>query len=165
MSYEPFVRQPRYTGGRRSWDSTKMTKEKKLEYIETVRRSGLLSKSAEKIGVSPGTVMSHRKSDPAFDEEVNNAMALFADDVEEELYRRAMEGVQKPIVHRGEVVTHVAEYSDRLLELAVKRHKVEFRDKVSADVNLTGGVLLVPGAEMSVEEWQRRFGGGEEPKE
>lgn len=55
------------------------------------------------------------------------------------------------------VPAFVRKYSDRMLELEAKRVDPGYREKGSIDMNVTGGVLVVPGM-ASEQEFERKYG-------
>lgn len=74
------------------------------------------------------------------------------------MYRRAVVGYEEPVRNnKGEIVGTVRRFSDRLLELYVKRHMSEYREKLSADVNVTGGVLVVGGNMLKTKDWEEKY--------
>ena len=73
--------------------------------------------------------------DPKYKEAFLDIEEELRDRLHEEVRRRAMDGVKKPIMWRGQQCRDkngrkmwLREYSDRMLELLVKRHCPEFRD-------------------------------------
>jgi len=81
------------------------------------------------------------------------SMERFRDGLEEEMHRRAVQGIDKPVFFKGKKVATVKEYSDRLLEVSLKGNRPEkFRDNINLQAEITGGVLVVPG-KMSVEQY------------
>lgn len=139
---------------------------------------GMFYKAAAAAGVSGQCVYDHLKEDEEFAAEYEEAKGRFRDRVEEEITRRAMEGVDeyvtcgKGLVYvesETEFETVMTEdgpkqrpkmvplkqrrFSDTLLMFHARRHIPEYRDKQQIDVNHTGGVLVVPAGK-SVEEWE-----------
>ena len=45
-----------------------------------------------------------------------------------------------------------------MLELLLKRHIPEFRDKLTLDGKVEGGVLVVGGTAATEKEWREKFG-------
>jgi hypothetical protein len=80
--------------------------------------------------------------DPAFVEQVEEALACYSDKLRSEVHRRGVEGwvergqFGKDGVHLGDV----HRYSDRLLELHIKRHDPAYRDHVRVDADVKGKV-------------------------
>ncbi len=61
-----------------------------------------------------------------FEEAKRKSARVFAD----EITRRGVHGVDKPVRYKGKVVGHLREYSDACLLAAAKAHIPEFRDRV-----------------------------------
>ncbi len=61
-----------------------------------------------------------------FERATKQASRVFAD----EITRRGVHGVDKPVRYKGRVVGHLREYSDACLLAAAKAHIPEFRDRV-----------------------------------
>jgi hypothetical protein len=72
-----------------------------------------------------------RDEDPTFAAEWDNAIEEAADKLEGEAWRRAVEGINKPIYYQGDLVDTVKEYSDTLMGLLLKAHRPEkYRDRM-----------------------------------
>jgi len=78
----------------------------------------------EAANIDPGTAYARREVDEAFAAAWDAAIALACDKAEAELYRRAVEGVEKPVTVAGnrEVIT---EYSNDLLTFLLRAHRPE----------------------------------------
>lgn len=140
---------------------TPFTPQRKLKFIEAYRKTGLKYLAAAAAGVSVGTIDDHYKIDPVFKELSFQAKEEHTDSLVEEALRRAVEGVQEPIIggkDRDEIVTYVQKYSDRLLELLLKSRRGEFRGLEKADAGVSGGVMLVPSRPLTGDEWQNQYG-------
>ena len=148
----------------------KLTDERRADFLERLAATGLLYTSAHDVGVSGGTVRSAAKKDKDFAAAIEEAKSAFTDTLIAEVHRRGVEGVEKPIYQRGERVDagEVKEYSDRLLELLLKRQDPSFRDSVKVEGNIAAGVLVVDLGSATHEEWAKRHNGpevaGEEEK-
>jgi hypothetical protein len=139
---------------------------------------GLFYQAAEAAGVCGQTVRKCIQEDEEFAERVEEARGKYRDRVEEEVRRRAMEGVLRHVttgkgliyiesdtefetiqtssgpVQRPKMVPLMERvYSDNLLLALARKHDPGFRDKQSVDVNHSGGVLLIPSGK-SVEDWE-----------
>lgn len=85
----------------------------------------------------------------------------YRDVIAKEVYRRAVEGVQEPViggVFKDEVVIEVTKYSDRLLELEAKRVDPSYRERQQVDMNVSGGVMILNAQPTSEEEWGNQYG-------
>lgn len=101
-----------------------------------------------------------RKADPSFEAEIQRAKDEYAERLEAEAHRRAVEGVDEPVFWQGEEVGAVRKYSDRLLELMLKKHNHAFREKFQAELEVKGGVLIVGAPAKTEEEWRQRYNPG-----
>lgn len=153
------------------------------KFCENVATTGLIYQSAERAGVEYSTTLAHAKKHKGRGEQLDIAKAAFRDKLEREALRRAAEGVGRPVFQKGQramdIVTDaegnvvyeddgttpktkpavVQEYSDRLMELVLKRHIPEYREKQQMDVNVSGGVLVLAAqAPASAEAWVKEHG-------
>lgn len=65
-------------------------------------------------------------------------------------------GERKKVLEPVLVPATIRKFSDRMLELDLKRVDPTYRDKSSVDVNATGGGVLVAPAGVSPEDWIKR---------
>lgn len=170
-SYEDFksgkITKKAYLAHRRTYYAPPVpfNDERKLIFLREFATSGLVGASAIRAGVSDDTVRNHRDPkkavyDPEFAEAYERAQSIFREGLVSEAYRRAVEGWLEPVYQKGECVGEVRRYSERLLEMLLKRFDPAFRDKAAVDVNVAqGGVLVVPSANQTPEEWQAAFNG------
>jgi len=144
--------EPRKPGGQLRFDA-KMKK----AFLRMYEATGRISESAHNLGFTHNTIGAHRKEDEEFDAAVRAAYARFQDLLEKEAYDRAVEGWKEPVYFQGKVVGHVLKKSDNILQSMLKRHIPAYKEKIQADVNITGGVLVVPGVAKTGEEWEQQF--------
>lgn len=152
--------------------NVEFTMERRMRYLWELRRTGLKYKSAQVAGVSPATVLRLRKEDKDFDAAVRVAKDLFVDEVLVAAARqRAVEGVERPIIggkDRDQIVATEQVYSDSLLALLLKSQRgEEFREPKGGDAgryNQDGGVVVIPAAPATPEEWEAQFGEMANPK-
>ena len=77
------------------------------------------------VGVCRPTPYNHRDDNPEFAAKWDAIAEEVADAMEQELYRRAVEGVEKPVFFQGDEVATVREYSDTLLIFGLKGARPE----------------------------------------
>lgn len=108
-------------------------------YLEVLEKTGLYIRAADAVGCRPIDCEFYRKDHPEFEELVQEALERFRAGIVEEAHRRAVIGVEKPIIggrNRDEIVAKEVVHSDRLMELFLKRGKSEdFRDKQEVTLN------------------------------
>ncbi|MFW5910280.1 MAG: terminase [Thiohalospira sp.] len=109
---------------------TKFTTERQERFLEALRKIPIVTFAAHQAGVSRRTVYDHRDQDPAFARQWDEALEEGMDLVELEAHRRAVHGVQEPVVSKGEIITYVTKYSDALLGRLLQAYRPEkFSDK------------------------------------
>src|SRR3990167_1326896 len=75
----------------------------KRAFLEAYSRHGIRAKAEKEIGVGEGTANWWRKSDPEFAAAYTEAGNTAADMIEAEVYRRAVEGIEEPLVWQGQL--------------------------------------------------------------
>jgi hypothetical protein len=76
--------------------------------------------------------------DPLYPEYVRRAKMIIADHAEEEAYRRAFEGLDIPVIYRGEIRDYYKSYSDSLAMFMLKGLKPETYNRSIADFPFEG---------------------------
>jgi len=110
---------------------------RKAAFLEAFARLGTIVAAAEAVGVRPEA---HKKwlRNPVYAERFEEAKARFAQRLEREAIRRAVEGYEEPVFHDGKQVGTRLRYSDRLMELLLKAHLPDkYRER--QEIRLTGG--------------------------
>ena len=120
----------------------------KTPFLARLAETGNVKLAATAAGVSRQAAYKHRDADESFAEKWDEAMEDAADVLEAEAWRRAVEGVVKPVVQKGQVVNApvdkdgnvvtddspekvglaplmLREYSDALLMFKLKGHRPE----------------------------------------
>lgn len=120
-----------------------MTEDQIATYLTELRATGLEAKSARAAGVTLRSVKRQYEQDPGFHELALDSLEEFADSLEQEAVRRAVEGVEEPVFHQGEIVGHVTKYSDTLLaKLLTGRRPAIFGNKTEV-TGANGGPLTI----------------------
>ncbi len=150
------------TGWRRKLQASRVKFDdvQKRSYIEEFQKTGLKAHSAAKAGVCMSCIISHRKNDPEFAAMEARAYDIYRDSLAAEVDRRAREGWDEPVYQKGIRVIEpvlnedgsqtvndagqpifryasVRRFSDRLMEIHIKRHDPAYRDRSMVDVNKT----------------------------
>ena len=113
------------------------------EFLDVVRKWGNLSLASRTVGLDPKTVYGFRARHPEFAEALAEALEEAYDRLEETAWRRAVDGVPKPMVSAGKHVCDSIEYSDALLALLLKAHRPErYKDKSSMELSGKVGVTV-----------------------
>ncbi len=110
-------------------------------------------------GISRSTYKRWRKEDPEFSARLDEAYEAAVDGAEAEVRRRGVEGVEEPVIHKGELMYRleadgstmldddfmpvpltVNRKSDRMLELYVRANREGYRDRRESTVRIEGGI-------------------------
>jgi hypothetical protein len=115
---------------------TKLTPKKRKAFIAALA-TGSVSKACEMIGMCRQRLYEVKAIDEAFSKEWDSAIEQGTDALEDEAWRRAVEGVDDPVYFMGTRVDTVRKYSDGLLTLLLKsRRPDKYRERTSTE--LTG---------------------------
>ena len=94
-------------------------------FFRVLTASGSVSLAAKKSGIGRTALYDRKKRDPAFAARWDKAMELGVAVVRDEVFRRAVVGIKRPVFHRGEMVGKVKHYDNRLLWSLLKAHDRE----------------------------------------
>lgn len=100
------------------------------KYLTTLENTGRFVAAADSVGCEVNAVQRYRKANPGFEALCQQALERYRDSFYVAARQRAVDGVQKPIIggqYRDEIVCYETVYSDKLLELFLKRFDPEFR--------------------------------------
>lgn len=139
---------------------SKRTVRARENFLAVLRETCNVTEAASSIGIGRRTAYEWRTADPVFAAAWDEAEQMAADRLEREAWRRGVEGVDKPVVYKGEITDTFKEYSDRMLELLLKAHRPErFREKVSTELSGPDGgpvqfqqIELVPVAPITAKD-------------
>lgn len=113
-------------GGEARWD--------RQGFLEAFEDEGMVSKACQVVGVSRQAVYAERQRNEEFAVAWADVEERVVERMEHEAYRRAVEGVEKPLVSAGRHVTNVTEYSDSLLQFLLKARRPErYRENVKVE--------------------------------
>ena len=131
--------------------------ERKLRYLRHLAATGRKQEAALVAGIVQETARKHGKEDPdGFGAAVDRAVQFFREVViDRAAHKFAIEGWEEPVFYKGEQVGGVWKFCPRTFELYAKRMHPDYREKVQADVNVTGGILVIPASAASMGDWQK----------
>lgn len=135
-----------------------VTDRRKAIFIRYLAQTGIVGRASTAAGWPRGYAYTLRKEDPEFAKLWDQAVEFSTDALEEAARVRAIEGISKPVYQQKELVGYVTEYSDALLiQLLKAKRPNEFRENVSLQADVKGGVLVVPGV-ASTDAWENAAG-------
>lgn len=127
---------------------------RKETFLQELATHGIVARAA--LAASPGaserwcaasTFRRLRQQDPDFATRWEEAVEQANGRIENELYRRAVEGWDEPTFYHGEPVGQVRKYSDRLLEVMAKARLSGYRDAPSVAVQQNN--VAIPQEELT----------------
>lgn len=127
-------------------------------FLEQLARTGNVTSAARMAGWKYPTVAEQfREIDPDFAFAWADAKRRANDALEMEARRRAVEGVQEPVFHKGEIVGSVTKYSDKLLEVILKAEMPEKYREMQLASSDQPGVLMIPRSseERDITDWEK----------
>lgn len=132
----------------------KVTPESLGRFLEVYMECGHKAKAALAAGLSYDSIRRAEKDDPEFAAEVEQAHELFSARLSEAAYKAAVEGWKVPKYDaKGNLCGHEWKFSERILELLLKRHDPAFREKADIDVKHSGGVVVVQAPALMPGSW------------
>lgn len=123
-------------------------------FLETLAQTCNVSEACRAARVGRTTVYEWKAAEPEFAAAWKIAEEEAADKLEREAWRRAVEGVDKPVTFQGAITATYKEYSDRMLEILLKGHKPEkYVERVRSElVGENGGAIKVDISGLTPEE-------------
>ena len=115
--------------------STLQTRHNKADiqarFLESFRVYANISAACRVAGVSRPTIYEWQEHDEQFAAEFKLAEVASTESLEREAYRRAVEGVDKPVFQGKELVGTIREYSDTLLIVLLKARRPDvYRERL-----------------------------------
>lgn len=136
---------------------TKLTPEKKENFLVFLRTTPNVSQAAKSIGVSRQAIYQERKEDKEFAESWDDAIGEALDNLEAALFDRAVNGVTNDVFYEGVSCGTKTEYSDAASMFLLKNRRPEvFSDKVRQEITgKDGGAIQLQN--LSADELAARI--------
>jgi hypothetical protein len=110
----------------------------KRGFLRAYCEVGRVTKAAELAGVHPDSHYYWLKTDESYAQAFEQARQMSGDRAEDEVYRRAFEGFDHPVIYEGEITTTYKVYSDNLAMFFLKGLRPDrYRDN-QAGITLQG---------------------------
>lgn len=94
-------------------------------FLKVLRQTGTVTAAAEKAGVARSAAYQLRKKDKTFRQAWDDALQAALDELETELRRRAMHGVEQPVYFGGKECGRIRTYNDNLGMFLLRAHRGE----------------------------------------
>jgi hypothetical protein len=138
-----------------------MDENQRIQFFAVLAVSGRPLEACFAAGVPFRDVKKLQKSDPEFAYRYEESMLRFCETLQAEAVRRGRDGVDEPVF--GSLGGNMGSgrigekrvYSDQLLMMELKRRDPSYRERMTVDANLTGGVLVVGPVAKSTEQWKK----------
>lgn len=127
MTHCQNVTKPLFPRQKRGKSHGVVTAARKKAFVDALAVSGMISDAAYAAGISRNCAYNQRKADSDFATAWDDALERFADSLEKEAHRRAVEGWEEPVFQGGQEVGRVRKYSDRLLADMLKARRESYR--------------------------------------
>jgi len=123
----------------------RLTRDRQQRFVEALAETGNVTAAVRVAGTSRTRAYELRKTDEAFAAAWDEAEQIAADKLEAETWRRAVEGVEEPLVSGGKLVRDdndqpiaIRRYSDQLLIALLRAHRPEkFRDRSAVEIDIS----------------------------
>jgi phage terminase small subunit len=123
----------------------RLNRERQQRFVEALAATGNVSAAVKVAGTSRTRAYELRKTEQAFAMAWDEAEQVAADRLEAETWRRAVEGVEEPLVSGGKLVRDddgqpiaVRRYSDQLLIALLRAHRPEkFRERAAVEIDIS----------------------------
>ncbi len=114
---------------------------RKQRFLTALEETASVTAACARIVVSTRAMYEIRKRDPEFRKAWAAAIELGIDALEDEAVRRAREGVDEPVFHRGSKCGNIRRYSDTLLMFILKAARPEkYKDRAANEIS--GGLSV-----------------------
>jgi len=106
------------------------------KFLAAFAEHGNVTLAAKACGLGRRTVYDKLAGDAEFKARFRDAEESAIDLLEAEAWRRAVAGVEKPVMSAGKIVTFVRDYSDGLMTLLLRANRpMKYRDRVEMSGN------------------------------
>ena len=95
------------------------------EFFRLFAASGSVAFAADRTGLSRSVLYRRKRSDPAFARRWAEAQELGVSKVRDEVFRRAVVGIKRPVFYGGVKIGKVKHFDNRLLWALLKSHEPE----------------------------------------
>lgn len=136
-----------------------LAKKKRRVFLGVLAKTGQVAEAARACGYTDtATLQKFRRNDEDFAEAWDHALESAADVLEDEMWRRAHDGVLEPTYYKGKIVGYTTKYSDAIgmfILRGLRPHK--YRENArGGDTNIHFGIAVLPMTAQNDEQWEQR---------
>lgn len=133
----------------------KLTPERKGKFLEVLELTGRIGLAARAAGVAQNTVRDHRKADPLFNEACTEAEQMYHEVTAGLILAQARQGMKDIRYDKeGNLLCERTTYETQIRKLMLERADESYRMTQKQQLEVTGGAVVVPAPEGSVESWE-----------
>lgn len=133
----------------------KLTPERKGKFLEVLELTGRIGLAARAAGVAQNTVRDHRKADPLFNEACIEAEQMYHEVTAGLILAQARQGMKDIRYDKeGNLLCERTTYETQIRKLMLERADESYRMTQKQQLEVTGGAVVVPAPEGSVESWE-----------
>lgn len=136
-----------------------LAKKKRRVFLDVLAKTGRVGEAARACGYTDtATLQNFRRQDEDFAEAWEHALESAADVLEDEMWRRAHDGVLDPTFYKGKIVGYTTKYSDAVgmfILRGLRPHK--YRENArGGETNINFGIAILPMTAKSEDGWEQR---------
>lgn len=138
--------------------SVVLSKKKRKVFLSILAQTGQVAAASRASGYQNTSFLTKlRREDEDFADEWDLALESAKHVLEEEIVRRARDGVMEPVFYKGEIVGHKVNYSDALAMFILRKLDPSYRDTGrNHEMNINFGIAVLPMTATSDEAWEQR---------
>ena len=136
-----------------------LAKKKRRVFLKVLAQTGRVVEAARACGYTDtATLQQFRRNDEDFAEAWDHALEAAAHILEDEIWRRAKEGVLEPVFYKGAVAGYKTNYSDTLAMFILRGLKPGMyrENQRGGDTNINFGIAVLPMTAQNDEQWEQR---------
>ena len=112
-------------------------------FLAELEKHGMLNTAARAVGTTPKQVERYTENNDEFAEHVSQSLEIAADVLEAEARRRAVNGIEKGVYYKGDLVATETQYSDTLLiKLLEAKRRQQFGNKIDITHSAPSTILI-----------------------
>lgn len=129
----------------------------KLKFLQTLDETGKIGLACQAAGITNGTWIRHKNSDPDFLAAAEHTVRVFNERRAAKIEKQAINGFDEVIFGPNGERDVRKRYETQLRVLVLKASDKEmYQEKSQVDVNISGGAFIIP-ATLDNADWEKKF--------
>ena len=127
------------------------------KFLQTLTKTCNVTKAAYSVDIHRVTAYEYKAKDSEFSLAWDNALKEGIDLLENSVTVRSFKGQKKAVWYQGKKCGSIIEYDTGMQKFLLAAHDRErFGKNPDVNVNHSGGVLVIPTTEASVDDWMEK---------